>query len=254
MDKGKMGTVTIGVTVIILLTVFLFILYASFNQDRPQIVLPEESGYSDVTSPGSAENGTDSVTRVEVTTETVQNVIATLNRPEAYLRTITITTCWSGGEGTVTVNSYVSGESVRMDTVLAGGQVRHTIRTAEKTYLWYNSERSVSVVNTGDFSADAEQWIPTYEDLLDMDRTRIAEAGYESYLELDCIYAVTAEDSHGYSERYWVSVDNGLLIAAERLQNGQTVYRMEGSNVTVGEPDAALFTLPDGTLLSGNAA
>ena len=64
---------------------------------------------------------------------------------------------------------------------------------------------------------------------------------------MDCIYAETKEDENGYAERYWVSVDTGLLTAAQRLQNGEEVYRMERVAVSMGEPEAALFTLPDGT-------
>ena len=82
---------------------------------------------------------------------------------------------------------------------------------------------------------------------------RLAEAGYETYLETDCIYAATAEDGDGYAERYWIAVDSGLLVAAERLQNGQTVYLMEASDTTVSEPSPELFTLPDGTALSAAA-
>ena len=69
----------------------------------------------------------------------------------------------------------------------------------------------------------------------------------QAYQQVDCIYAETKEDENGYAERYWVSVDTGLLTAAQRLQNGEEVYRMEGVAVSMGEPEAALFTLPDGT-------
>ena len=46
---------------------------------------------------------------------------------------------------------------------------------------------------------------------------------------------------------------SGLLVAAERLQNGQTVYLMEASDTMVSEPSPELFTLPDGTALSAAA-
>ena len=50
-------------------------------------------------------------------------------------------------------------------------------------------------------------------------------------------------------DRYWISVESGLLVAAERLQYEHTVYQMESLSVTVGEPPDSVFTLPDGTLL-----
>ncbi len=254
MDKGKMGTVTIVITMAILVVVFLLILFASFRQTQPRITLPEEPASVDETVP-DGENGSGAlVSPVEVTADTVQNVIATLHRPEGYGMRMTITTYWSGGSGQTQVYSAVRDGVVRTDLTLPGGQVRHALRTGAQTYVWYNKESAVSVLNNGDFSADDEQWIPTYEDLLQAEPQRIAAAGYESQLDVDCIYAVTAEDSRGYSERYWVSVQDGLLIAAERLQDGQTVYRMEMTELTAGEQDAAQFTLPDGTVLLPDGA
>lgn len=249
MHKRKMGTVPVIATVIILVMVFLFLLYASLSHRQPQITLPSEPDSAGLAVPGEGGTAGDPVARVEVTPETVQNVIATLERPEHYWRTLTITTYWSGGSGVTTVQAYVRGDLVRMDTNLPGGQVRHMVRAREKTYLWYNGERRYSTLQTGAFSEDDELWIPTYEDLLEEDSDRIAGAGYEPCLEVDCIYAATAEDEDGYSQRYWVAVDSGLLIAAERLQNGQTVYRMESPEVTVGEPEASFFMLPDGQSL-----
>ena len=246
-DRGKMGTVTIVVTVMILLTVFILIAYASLRQNQTQIVLPGESDASDVLTPEEENENESVISKVEVTPATVQNVIATLTRPDAYTRTVTITTFWSGGDGSTVIDTYVSGTCARMDAALPGGQVRHIIRTEEKTYIWYNNESDVYTAATGAFSEDDELWIPTYEDLLAVDPAEIIAADYETYQEVDCIYAATAEDADGYSERYWVAVDNGLLVAAQRLQNGETIYRMEGLSVNVGEFGKDIFTLPDGT-------
>jgi hypothetical protein len=243
MDRGKLGAVTIGITVMILLLVFLFVLYASFHPNRPQITLPEEGGTSDSLTVDGDESDGSGVAKVEVTTETVQNVIATLSRPEAYTRIVTVTTYWSGGSGTTTVKAAVSGSRSRLDATLPSGQVRHTIRTEEETYVWYGSDRTVYTAQNGDISADDEQLIPTYEDLLQIPAEQIVEAGYETHLEQDCIYAATAANEQGYSERYWVAVDSGLLIAAEREQNGEVVYRMESSDLSLGAPDDSAFVV-----------
>ena len=52
MDKGKMNRVTIGITVMILLAVFLFLGYPLLNLDREEIVLPGENSASDISDPG----------------------------------------------------------------------------------------------------------------------------------------------------------------------------------------------------------
>lgn len=96
-------------------------------------------------------------------------------------------------------------------------------------------------------SPPAEETIPTYEDVLALSPERIVQADYRVVSDVRCIYAETAEDAWGYAQRYWVSVDTGLLVVAERLQKGETVYRMAALEADQTAPPAETFTLPDGT-------
>ena len=150
------------------------------------------------------------LTVVEVTPETVQTAIATLHRPEAYRRTIT---------------------------------------DGQTTYIWYNSETSVYETAAGDITADEEQGIPTYETVLELPTADIAMADYRAISGVNCIYVETVENADGYVERYWVGVDTGLLMAAERLVDEEPVYRMAALTVDMTAPTAADFTLPDGRIL-----
>ena len=59
----------------------------------------------------------------------------------------------------------------------------------------------------------------------------------------------TVPDSQGYVERYWISVDSGLLACAETALEGQLVYRMSAFTVERPVPSGASFELPDGTVL-----
>ena len=102
-------------------------------------------------------------------------------------------------------------------------------------------------------TADEEQGIPTYEDILRLDKKRIAAADYRLLDTVDCIFVETAADDGGYIERYWVSVSNGLLCAAEKLQGEDVVYRMAGMSVDSGNVAEDAFTLPDGTVLHESA-
>ncbi len=115
--------------------------------------------------------------------------------------------------------------------------------------MWYNNVRTRILRCVLEHFQDEEQWIPTYEDLL-REASEITDAGYETYQQLDCIYAQTKEDDDGYAECYWVSVDTGLLELRSACRMEMRVYRMEGLEVSVSVPDAALFTLPDGTALT----
>ena len=49
-------------------------------------------------------------------------------------------------------------------------------------------------------------------------------------------------------ERYWVSVADGLLYAAERTWNGGLVYRFTASPLDAELPEESLFLLPDGSV------
>ena len=54
----------------------------------------------------------------------------------------------------------------------------------------------------------------------------------------------------GYRERYWISVDSGLLAAAETEKDGQVVYAMPSRDVVSPLDELqGIFTLPDGTVL-----
>ena len=77
----------------------------------------------------------------------------------------------------------------------------------------------------------------------------IAAADYRSLEDINCIYVETVPDESGYVDRYWVGVDTGLLVAAERTQDETVVYRMAALSVELGGVDMAAFTLPDGTVL-----
>ena len=90
----------------------------------------------------------------------------------------------------------------------------------------------------------------TYEDVLALPSERIVDAGYGSYSEHPCIYVETDVDELGYLERYWVSVDSGLLIAAETLKGEQVVLSVNATYpITTPCPSNVRFALPDGTVL-----
>lgn len=209
------------------------------------IVLPE-TGTSTELVPDASTGGNDALKVLEVRPETVQTVIETLSRPTEYRRTVTVEQFWTGGSGSYEAQVAVSGELTRIDRVMSGNRIRHTITGGDETYVWYNEEKKIYVAPVGSISADNEQFIPTYETILDVPQAEIAAADYRVLSGLNCIYVETVEDEWGYVQRYWVSVETGLLVSAERLQNGETAYRMKALTLEQSVPAAAEFVLPDG--------
>lgn len=242
MDKRWRSRVTV---VFLAVTVLVIMVMLSGTLHRtPHITLPSSEQI-----PGQAAAAGDALTVVEVTPETVQAAIATLSRPQEYRRTVTVEQLWSGGSGTYETAVAVGGGWTRTDRTLAGGRVRHALTDGETTYIWYDSETEVYTAPAGGISADNEQTIPTYEDILDLRLEAIAAADYRTISGVNCIYVETVEDPDGYVLRYWVSLDTGLLTVSERLLEGEPVYRMAALALDQDLPTEADFTLPDGTVV-----
>ena len=246
MEKRKMNRVAIGF--IILVVMVLVLMFSNSLRRSSRITLPAENSTSEQTDP-DASAGEDALTVIAVTPETVQTAIATLARPEQYSRVIRVEQVWSSGSGSFETTVTVSGRWTRTDRTLSDGQVRHTITDGETTYIWYNSESTVYSGPAGEITPDDEQAIPTYETILELPVEDIAAADYRSVSDVNCIYVETVEDPDGYTQRYWVGVETGLLVASERLLEGETIYRMASLTVDLSVPSADRFILPDGTVL-----
>ena len=245
MNKKHLNWITIAFSALMLLVIGMMLMN-TFR--RPgEIKLPDTDAAADQTVEDPAKNSA-ALTVIEITPKTVQTAIATLSRPDAYQRTITVEQFWTGGSATDETMVTVSGPWTRTDRTMSDGRVRHCITGAEAVYIWYNNEKELYSGPVGEISADNEQSIPTYENILDLPTEQIVTADYRSFSDINCIY-VEASSPDDHTLRYWVSVDSGLLVAAEKLIQGATIYRMGALEVDFSEPAAKDFTLPDGTVL-----
>ena len=206
------------------------------------ITLPTEGGVvsPDVTSP--VREGTGQLS-VQITPHTVRSAVATLSRLPSYSRTVRITQFWDAGRGSYEANVSVSGGWTRIDLEQTGGTVRHTLTDGVQTYIWQGEDAPVFHGPAEGITADNEQHIPTYEDVLALEEDQILRADFQDLQGERCIYVEAAEGD--YLRRYWISVESGLLSAAEMLEQETIIYRMESS--AVGEPEEDSFLLPDGT-------
>lgn len=218
-----------------------------FSPDTAKIQLPTPAA-SQSQEPVEEEE----YVRVEITTETVQYVVEhTLTRPESYGRNVTIEDFWGEGQSGVThATVWVDDGWTHTTATLPGGTVRHSIVGDDQFWLWYEGNSRVLTGAADEDSADLEgQRIPTYEDVLKLKQSEIADAGYEDEEGVSCIFVETVPDSQGYVERYWISTDSGLLSCAETRLEGQLIYRMSAFSVDRPVPENASFVLPDGTVL-----
>lgn len=256
MDPKKRTILVIAIAVTIIAGVIASFGLPLFFQTT-SIVLPNISG-----DPQSNEqNGelnpveSDEYVPINVTTETVQDVIATLHRKDRYYRELTIERFWGPNadtqRGTNTVLIWNDGDEYTKAAIrLADGTMQNSLVVQGKKYTWYGSEKKWSASNDDDI--DLVQNLPTYKDVLTLDPKEIVRAEYETKLGINCIFVeVLVKEELDYLERYWISTDSGLLIASEteKKETGVLTYRMEENRMTDLEPDTTAFTLPDGTVL-----
>lgn len=219
-----------------------------FALNTPQVVLPTSSvGLGN----GSASTGPDqSYLRVEVTPQTVAGVVATLARPESYYRELTVETFWPEGSSFSQVQTWQDGGWSHVRQTMPSGVVRHDLTGEGVLYYWYDGFQSYGQTPADERSSDLAQHIPTYETVLELDPSHIISAGYERKGDLPCVYVEVRPQGGHTLERYWVSVDNGLLVAAELEEDGQVVYQMSAwTPVQSPCPAGAHFTLPGGEVL-----
>lgn len=250
MKKGNKTVLSLLITVVILAAMFSGFGIGFFASNTPQVVLPTAVPTQDADPAEEDSQGADGGLRVEVTPKTVQSVIATLKRPESYYREIVLETFWDGTRSeTATAQVWVEGGYTRIDTILPGGTIEHTVIGDGYRYRWYNNERKYFRTEASANDADLMQRIPTYETILNIDPATITATGYEEKEGLPCIYVEVTEEELGYQERYWISVEWGLLAASETVRGTETVLRTSAYSVEIPVREGAAFVLPDGTSL-----
>lgn len=219
---------------------------AFFAARTPDVILPSPSaGSADVSSAGGQEQD---YQRVEVTTQTVTGVIATLARPSSYYRELTVETFWTGGSSAAQVQVWTDGGWSHSVQTLPSGVVRHDLTGEDTLYYWYDGDEQYVTAPADEKSSDLAQHIPTYETVLELDPGEIIAAGYELHGDLPCILVEVQRSSSGLLQRFWVSVNNGLLVSAESEQDGALVYRMTAYTPSPC-PAGTSFALPDGEVL-----
>ena len=159
--------------VALVLLVLLFVVRGALHRPA-HVVLPQDASSSDVSDASLDDSA---VGRIAVRPDTVQSAIATLERPARYSRAITIERYYSGGSGVDRSSVSVDGAWMRVDTEQASGAQSHTISNGERTWVWYGGSE-LYYESAAAFTADEEQGIPTYEDILRLDKKRIAAADY----------------------------------------------------------------------------
>lgn len=251
--EGKNRTIfVVLIAIVIVVAVFSSFGLNLFNPKTPSVYLPEVTNQpGDEPGPGNTSDP-DHYTRVDVTPETVQDVIRTMVplQPESYRRTVTVQTALGDGTmGTTTNQVWVDFGWTMVESHWPSSVTEHTIVGDGKVYRWFTGDWTYKEWDGEERDADMAQRIPTYEDVLDLNQKLITDTGYEDKDGLPCVYVEVAENELGNRERYWVSVETGLLVAAETKKGDETVLLMSSGAVERPVQQGKQFALPDGTVL-----
>ena len=220
-----------------------------FPGQIPRVELPSAGTGSPQQTASPTAPGDGEFLTVEVTTDTVQAVIATLSRADSYTRTLTVQDFWGEGEddsSATAVTVWVDGGWTRTQVTPPSGRTQNAVIHGDELWLWYDRDRDYVTLPAGEHTADLTQRFPTYEDVLRLEPEDITDAGYAASGNWNCVYAEAADRELGCLYRYWVDVGSGLLVAAETEQEGRVIYRMTASALQTPCPATASFRLPAG--------
>jgi hypothetical protein len=114
-EQKNRAVLVIAIAITVIVAVLLSFGVPALTGQVPEVSLPDISQEA---------AGGGNILPVEVTPDTVQNVIATLSRPESCYRELTVTLYWSGGSSSSKVQIWADGDYVKT-VVGVGGVTQH---------------------------------------------------------------------------------------------------------------------------------
>lgn len=207
--------------------------------DLPSIAIPSPS--SDATGNGLGGNGN----RLEVSPDTVRELLNELERSDVYSRGYQLWTYWNGGEAEAKISVWQNGDRFRV-LHTQNNTGKNTMISDGRVYYWYEGSRQVfsaELDDAGNDALDDYARLITLTELMSLPAKDIKSAGYEERNGEGCIFVeYNGEGNRLY--RLYISVDKGLLISGEVLEDGKRIYLMESVFTEDTVPDESIFKLP----------
>lgn len=220
--------------------VLIFALAPSGNVPVEPVGLPSPTARPD----DSDQPLRDPASVIAVDTDTVQTAIATLERAESYSRTLTVSTFWSGGSASRSVEVWKDHNNVRIRESAEGMPVKNVLLRGNNKWIWYSDSTEVYRGGADDGDEDAYQSLLSYEDVLELDKSLITGAGYTEFDGESCIFVRYVSGELGYESLCYISVATGLLMGEETYDGEKLVYSMVSSAPDISTPDRDIFDTP----------
>lgn len=250
MREHKTAILSIVTVMVVIIGLFVGIYWSSqsFGGDPHEIMLPGEvETVSTETAQYASLN--EELEKIEINADNVQKIIASMARPENYSCKTEIKLFYSGGEMLMKNEHFVMEGYQKTEQQNELGVVeKHIISGKGTVFIWKPGEKQYYRSNIGEITADDMRVVPTYEDIADYPKSSIVDAGYAVLNGQNCIMVEAVDQDTGYEETYYISLDSGLLVEADKKHQGEEVYSMKMSDLVLGGVSESVFLLPNNVL------
>lgn len=231
MKKIKVEWLAAMLVVLVMGVVLLFLLISTLHagSHEPDIQLPNSSEVNDESnSQIRPKEPGDHAQRVHITKRNVQDVVETLERPETYYCRVENVISYQDESRVTSTEQWVLSDQCITKTIDSSLESALCMITQDGSVtIWYEGDDRVLDTGAMAFTdIDLLAGVPTYEDVLELDVERITAADYRNWEGQACVYVETYDPEMSYTMRYYVSVENGLLVHAETYTQGELVYSM----------------------------
>lgn len=226
-----------ALVLVTVLGIVAFIIWGG-SVEPPPIAIPSPSASAGENGPGG------SADRIEVDAEIVQELLSRLDQTDAYSRGYQLWTYWEGGSSEAAISAWRKGDSFRVSH-RQNNVVKNTLVLGDQVHIWYEGSDqifSARISDAGDDVLDEFARLLTLNELMAVPVENIISAGYEDRQGESCIFVEYEIGNREY--KLYVSVDKGLLISAEAVEDGETIYMMESVLTESTIPADEIFQLP----------
>lgn len=182
----------------------------------------------------------------DITKSNVINVVKSMEKASAYYQEGTVSVI-SGRESLTKQYKTWAKNGIFKCEISGDSGVLNVILTPKSTYYWKDNSEKYYTGATGTFEVEDIQGIPFVTELYDISEGNIINASLESYLNSAAIYLEVKDPDMGYTEKYWIGAQSGILLKSEIYDGKSEIYSFETVSLTYDVQDDSTFLLPDHT-------
>ena len=247
--KKRSTTALLAALAVVAAGVFVSLFLSFSNQDPAHVItLPGQGSAVIDTAPEIEEENRQMMQQLTVNVSNVQAVIASLRRPENYQNQSELTYFYRDTQHTVKNQLWKLGSCIRTCQLAEDGSyAENALLTDDWVYLWSGDSAYARFARQAQ-DGDLYSRTPTYEDLLQLNRTDILSVEVRDVDGRMCISVTSMDPMTGEQENWCILVENGLLLYADGTLDGVPTYAYRMTELQLERPDETLFLLPDGTV------